>query len=860
MSTKVPEATFSQARDLSRWTHLRYGLGRTLLLWFLVLSVMSLVASGIIISAIVLQNGRQTAVERLSAIASLKQSEINAWTANRQQELALITITPDIRSKLLYVLSTEAQDARVIAAQEQLKEYVSIITSEGGSFGELFLLDSSGKVLLSSDPSQVGASHAGQAYFVKGQEGPYLHPPHYSLYTAAPSMVVAQPVQDNSGHVWGILVGRLSLDQIASFMREDSGLGHTGETYLVNAAGLLLTPPRFEGESEKGRRAQELRTEGVERGLALSMPDSEEQAGWSVYTNQQGRQVLGVYHWLPNIQVLLLAEQEVGEILALPRAILATGLVILLVVAVVAVSAALLVSGHITRPLVGLTVAANLIASGDLSHEVPHIERQDEIGALAWSFSQMRQQLHDLITSLERQVIERTRQWQEANNKLQRRANQLETITLVGQAITSILDVDELLLEVVNLICARFKFYHAGIFLIDPSGEWAVLRQSTGEAGQRMLSRKHRLAVGSQSIVGWVTANRQPRIALDVGSDAVHFKNPDLPDTRSEMALPLVVGGRLLGALDVQSVEEAAFDEEDMATLSLMADQVAVALDNARKFSQETAILEATSPLYRASRGIALATSLDDVLRSVVNHSAGPHVARCALNLYSDAVGGQELGWIEVAAVWDNAHDTAHPTGTRLPVKASSLWAHLQREPAEPLVVDDLLADGIDERIDHETHRMLTEKLRIRTVLMLPMVAARRPTGLLLVASRQPHAWTDTELRTFRSLSDHVAIAVENIRLLEEAKAHATREQIIRQITEQMRRAVDMETILKTTVANLGRAMGVPRVYVRLGTEAALRLSSSHEPASLRNGPASLWDRLDHGSSPVGGINHKRQP
>lgn len=860
MSTKVPEATFSQARDLSRWTHLRYGLGRTLLLWFLVLSVMSLVASGIIISAIVLQNGRQTAVERLSAIASLKQSEINAWTANRQQELALITITPDIRSKLLYVLSTEAQDARVIAAQEQLKEYVSIITSEGGSFGELFLLDSSGKVLLSSDPSQVGASHAGQAYFVKGQEGPYLHPPHYSLYTAAPSMVVAQPVQDNSGHVWGILVGRLSLDQIASFMREDSGLGHTGETYLVNAAGLLLTPPRFEGESEKGRRAQELRTEGVERGLALSMPDSEEQAGWSVYTNQQGRQVLGVYHWLPNIQVLLLAEQEVGEILALPRAILATGLVILLVVAVVAVSAALLVSGHITRPLVGLTVAANLIASGDLSHEVPHIERQDEIGALAWSFSQMRQQLHDLITSLERQVIERTRQWQEANNKLQRRANQLETITLVGQAITSILDVDELLLEVVNLICARFKFYHAGIFLINPSGEWAVLRQSTGEAGQRMLSRKHRLAVGSQSIVGWVTANRQPRIALDVGSDAVHFKNPDLPDTRSEMALPLVVGGRLLGALDVQSVEEAAFDEEDMATLSLMADQVAVALDNARKFSQETAILEATSPLYRASRGIALATSLDDVLRSVVNHSAGPHVARCALNLYSDAVEGQELGWIEVAAVWDNAHDTPHPTGTRLPVKASSLWAHLQREPAEPLVVDDLLADGIDERIDHETHRMLTEKLRIRAVLMLPMVAARRPTGLLLVASRQPHAWTDTELRTFRSLSDHVAIAVENIRLLEEAKAHATREQIIRQITEQMRRAVDMETILKTTVANLGRAMGVPRVYVRLGTEAALRLSSSHEPASLRNGPASLWDRLDHGSSPVGGINHKRQP
>jgi HAMP domain-containing protein len=554
MSTEVT----SQGEFPAKWSHLWHGLGKTLLIWFLLLPVMSLLVAGIIVTTIAMRNARQAAVERLAAIATLKESEINAWVASQQEDLDLIVSTPDVRSRMLYVLSAQTEDPLVIAARDQLQEYISAVASKNSWFEELFLLDASGQVLLSSDPSQVGASHAQQAYFVKGQEGSYLHPPFYSLYTAGPSMLVAQSIQDDSGRVWGVLAGRLNLDQMANVTNEKAGLGQTGETYLVNAAGLLLTPPRFGGELSMGH---ELHGEGVERGLALGSSESKEQTGWSVYINYRGRPVLGVYRWFPELQMVLLAEQEVSETVVFTRGILVTSLTILLVMAGVAAGIALLVSGRITRPLVGLTSIANLIASGDLSQEVLHTARRDEIGTLARAFDQMSQQLRDLITGLEEQVIQRTRQWQEANYKLQRRAIQLETVTLVGRAITSILSLDELLLEVVNLIRARFDFYHAGVFLIDESGTWAVLRQATGEAGQRMLVRKHQLAVGGQSIVGWVTANRQPRIALDVGEDAVHFKNPDLPHTRSEMALPLMVGNRLLGALDVQSIEEAAFDE-----------------------------------------------------------------------------------------------------------------------------------------------------------------------------------------------------------------------------------------------------------------------------------------------------------
>jgi GAF domain-containing protein/HAMP domain-containing protein len=791
-----------------------------LLIWFLLLPVLSLVIAGIIISTIAIRDARQAAIERLSAIATLKQSEIDVWVASQQEELHLIVNTPDIRSKMLSVLGGQADSPPSIAAQDQLQEYVSIFASQSSAFEELFLINMSGRAVLSSDASQVGASHGQQAYFLKGKEARYVHPPYYSLFTAAPSMIVAQPVENDQGRVVGVLAGRLSLDQMANVTKEQAGLGETGETYLVNAGGLLLTPPRFGRELTPG---QEIHTEGVEQGLALGSAGGPAAPwAWGVYTNYGGRQVLGVYRWFPDLQIVLLAEQEVSETLALTRNILAISMVILLIMAALAVSVALWVSGRITRPLVGLTTVANRMASGDLSHEVPFTGRRDEIGTLAHAFNQMSQQLRDLVTDLEEQVTRRTRQWQDANYKLQRRAIQLEAVTLVGRAATSILNLDELLLEVVNLIRARFNFYHAGIFFIDDSGEWAVLRQATGEAGQRMLARKHQLAVGSQSIVGWVTAHRQPRIALDVGEDAVHFKNPDLPHTRSEMALPLLIGHRLLGALDVQSTEEAAFDEEDIAILSLMADQIAVAIDNALKFSQEATILESTSPLYRASRQIALARGLEDVLKGIVDHAAGPYVDYCAIDLYVPGPNEKEPSWFEVAAVWDRANPTRNLDtfrGIHYPIEASSLMDQLWQEAAEPLVVNDLLAKGIDVRLDASTHRTLTEEQQIRAMLMLPLAAAGRVAGLLVVASRQPHAWTATELRTFRSLSDQTAIVVENVRLLGETQARAGRERVIREITEQMWRAVDVETILQTTVNRLGQAIHAPRAYVRLAAE-----------------------------------------
>jgi GAF domain-containing protein len=218
----------------------------------------------------------------------------------------------------------------------------------------------------------------------------------------------------------------------------------------------------------------------------------------------------------------------------------------------------------------------------------------------------MTSQMRVFIDSLELQVEARTAQ--------------LEASADVGRAVASILDPDQLLRQVVNLITDRFGFYYAAVFTLDEAGKWAVLHAATGEAGRELLNRGHRLEVGGRSMVGYVTAQRKPRVALDVGEEAVRFNNPLLPNTRSEIALPLAVGERVLGALDVQSVQEAAFDDTSAAVLQSMADQVAIALNNAAQYSESQTNVTALNNLLEMSRDIAGSRTLDDLRVRALKH------------------------------------------------------------------------------------------------------------------------------------------------------------------------------------------------------------------------------------------------
>ncbi len=202
---------------------------------------------------------------------------------------------------------------------------------------------------------------------------------------------------------------------------------------------------------------------------------------------------------------------------------------------------------------------------------------------------------------------------------LERRARLLRAAAEVGRSVTSILDLDTLLARTVDIICDVYGFYYAGVFLVDESGEWAVLRAGYGEAGAQMVAQGHKLKVGGYSMIGMAIGQKRARIALDVGEEPVHFKNPYLPLTRSEMALPLIVGDRAIGALTVQSVEEAAFNDDDVTSLQVMADQLAVAINNAYLLLD---LEKAHEELVRTKTYEAIATATGEAIHWVGNRAA----------------------------------------------------------------------------------------------------------------------------------------------------------------------------------------------------------------------------------------------
>jgi GAF domain-containing protein len=241
-----------------------------------------------------------------------------------------------------------------------------------------------------------------------------------------------------------------------------------------------------------------------------------------------------------------------------------------------------------------MAAAVQRVGAGHWDVSLP-TDRSDEIGVLAQAFDRMTDQLSEVYNNLEEMVVART-------EDVRHRSVQLQAASHVAREAARIRDVERLLNETVDLISDRFGFYHAGIFLIDEPGRYAVLQAASSQGGERMLAREHKLRVAEEGIVGYVAGSGDPRIALDVGEDAVFFDNPDLPETRSEMALPLEVRGRVIGVLDVQSKEPAVFSDEDVSVLQTMADQVALAIDNARLLAEaEERIQEIRSLLRRES-------------------------------------------------------------------------------------------------------------------------------------------------------------------------------------------------------------------------------------------------------------------
>jgi signal transduction histidine kinase len=449
-------------------------------------------------------------------------------------------------------------------------------------------------------------------------------------------------------------------------------------------------------------------------------------------------------------------------------------------------------------------------------------------------------ELRAVNQELDQRVAERTRD-------LQRRSIQLQTASEVARDATAILDVDRLLDVAVHLISERFGYYHTGAFLLDEQGEYAVLHAASSEGGRRMLEKGHKLAVGKIGIVGHVAGTGEPRIALDVGKDTTHFANPDLPATRSEMALPLVSRGRVIGVLDVQGVHEAAFSEEDIAALRTMADQLANAIENARLYAAETRQRQETETLYRATQ--TLATTLDParVFESILSElqQIVPYDS-AAVELLRD-------GWrLEII----DGHGFPNPDEllglTIDPLHGDNPHKEVVCQRV-PFVVDD--APAVYSEFRKDPHAAAGT----RSWMGVPLLLGERLIGMLSLDKREPGFYTAEHVRLASAFATQAAVAIENARLYEGFRRHVEELTVLHNIDMAIASTLNLDEVLEAVYKQVNEVMNPPTFYIALynqdRNEVHLRLIVDQEE---RLTPFTL--RAGEGSGLAGWVVRTRQP
>jgi signal transduction histidine kinase len=533
----------------------------------------------------------------------LKSDQINRWAQENHNSMGLVLADSDIRALLV-------ADADYPNRQAELNAEFALVAEAYPSFNGLFAYTPSGQVFAASDALEVGKVVTRQPYYqgslLEGNEA-IFHPPFYEVGSQDLALFGTYQIRDASGAVVSIVAVDIELSALGEIMIERTGLPNTGETYLVSRQNnYLLTPSRFEGYIP----TRAYRTLGIDSALAGD-------DGSDIYEGYRGTSVMGVYRWIPELEAGLIAEVEESEALAATVETRNTTLLASAAVMLIAAFFGLIYASNIASPIVELTNAATAVASGDYNRNVK-VSRSNEIGVLGYAFNIMTAELQRTITDLK-----------DLNENLESRVafrtRDLKIAADVSQQVTKVLDPKILLPNLVELTRSGFDFYHVSVFLFNENTDTLQLEAGTGTAGQQMLEAGKRFNLNDKrGLVPLAARERQPVIINDVTKSSDHVVNPVLPDTRSEAALPMVIGSRLIGVLDLQSTLPGAFQDDDINVLTALSDQIAIALRNAQLFTEAEEGREAAEQANRIkSQFLAnMSHELRTPLNAILNFTA----------------------------------------------------------------------------------------------------------------------------------------------------------------------------------------------------------------------------------------------
>ena len=531
-------------------------------------------------------NGKQQSTERLESVAALKDLEINTYVDSLQNDVNFLLNEAYVLDRVQNVLMLANDDRYYEFYFIALEKLFHRFITDSQTMNELFLINLHGRVVLTSNPDRLDNQYEDQDFFQNGLNTAYASIAQDPLNPGQEIIVAVTPIINLDGELVGVLAGSSDLKNISEILKENTGLGKTGKAYLVNQNGSILNGLDLSADrnNQDSEGNQVLKVEGVN--LVIQGRNK----GSSIYNDLNDEKVIGIYRWLPALETGLLVEQDLSEAFVSVLMLLTVNLILSLIAVIVIVIAGFYITRSIAEPLISLSDTAKKITNGDLNQTANMENRQDEIGVLAKTFNSMTAQLRTLINDLEKRVRDRTK-------ALQKRATQLEISSQVSREITSILDIDQLLAQVVALIKDAFGYAFVHIYLVDQNREQLILRASSefsiiGSQVMKMTQRSLNVKA--------VLENRSI-VINETDQEPAYMANSKLETVHSEVVIPLRIENKVIGTLDVNSALSGAFTEEEVLVLQSLGDQIAIAIHNANlyKQSQKLAILEERNRLAR---------------------------------------------------------------------------------------------------------------------------------------------------------------------------------------------------------------------------------------------------------------------
>jgi putative methionine-R-sulfoxide reductase with GAF domain len=551
----------------------------TLALAFLALSVVVLLIAGGLQIFFNFQTQREIVAEKQQLVA---------------QEAAN-TVAGFIQEKFSELEAAVRLGIPTHASPEEQKEVLDSLLGLEPAFRQVVLLDAQGRELVSTSRlSQMASGELadrmeGDLLAQTSQGSRYVGPVYIDDITSEPLVIMAVPVTNIFGDVQGTLMAEANLKFMWDLV-DRLEVGETGLAYVVDRQGNLIA---------FGDISRVLRGENVsnlkEVGEFIGSSASEDPTPSGVSPGINGTTAVTAYAPLGMPDWAVVTELPVSEAY---QEVIRGGVISLIVMLAMGVLAGLMgayMARRLAAPLLGLTQTATRIAGGEMGLQAAP-EGPAEVVSLAQAFNHMTEQLRELIRSLEA------------------RGRALETSARVSRRLSTILDQKQLVAEVVEQVQQAFDYYHAHIYLVDEASGDLVMAGGTGEAGRAMLAGGHRIPQG-RGLVGRAAETMATVLVPDVSQEEGWLPNPLLPDTRAEVAVPIMAGERVLGVLDVQHNVAGGLGESDAELLASIAGQVAVALQNTRLFAETRQKAEREARANLISQTIQRTTSLENLLQ-----------------------------------------------------------------------------------------------------------------------------------------------------------------------------------------------------------------------------------------------------